>query len=111
MKKDKKKTRKVSVINFINGRFLTEEFVSKQLKLLALIVALIIIFISNNYSCIKKVAEIEQLKVQLQDVKHESQSLSAKLTSVSSPSQVKELLERRGLNLSGSTNPAFEIKK
>jgi len=111
MEKNKKEARKFSLIAIINGRLLTEESVSKQLKLLALIVVLIIIFISNNYSCTKKMAEIEQLKTQLREVKDESLILSTKLTSVCSPSQVKELLERRNINLSVSTSPAFEIQK
>ena len=111
MSGNKKKTRKISVKDVIDGRFLTENFVSKQLKLLLLIVVLIIVFISNSYSCMKKLAEIEQLKIELADVKYENLVLSTKLTSVSRHSQVKELLKQRGINLSNPTSPAFEIQK
>ena len=111
MKGNKKKTRKVSIKDVIDGRLLTEEFVSKQLKLLALIVVLLIIFISNSYSCMKKLTEIESLKAQLKDVKYEHLIISTKLTSSSSQSQIKGLLEQRGINLSGPTSPAYEIHK
>ena len=110
MDEDKKKTKKVSVKDVING-LPTEEFVSKHLKLLILIVGLIIIFISNGYSCKKKLAEIEELSAKLRDVKYENQVLITKWTSNSRQSQVKELLEQKGMNLSSPTSPAFEIRK
>jgi len=111
MEKNKKKTRKVSVKDVIDGRVLTEKFVSRQLKLLVLIVVLVIIFISNSYSCMKKLGEIEALNAQLKDVKYEHLVLSTKLTSGSRQSQVKELLAQKGINLSSPTSPAFEIRK
>ena len=111
MSEEKKKTRKVSVKDVIDGRLLMEKFVSKQLKLLVLIVVLIIIFISNSYSCMKKLAEIEQLKTELEDVKYESLVLSTELISVSRHTQVKVLLEQKVINLSNPTRPAFEIQK
>ena len=107
----KKGAGKFSIKKFIDGQVLTEEFVSKQLKLLVLIVGLIIVFISNNYACMKKLATIEALEVQLKDVEYEHLVLSAKLISISTQSQVKELLEQKGINLSSPTNPAFEISK
>jgi cell division protein FtsL len=111
MSKTKKKTRKVSVKSVIDGGILTEEFVSKQLKLLVLIVVLVIIFISNSYSCMKKLGEIEALSAKLKDVKYENLVLSTELTSGSRPSQIKVLLEQKGINLSSPTRPAFEIQK
>ena len=108
MEENKKKTKKLSVKNAING---LEGFVSKHLKLLVLIVGLTIIFISNGYSCKKKLAEIEELNAKLRDVKYENQVLITKWTSSSRHSQVKELLEQKGMNLSSPTSPAFEIRK
>ena len=111
MSENKKKAKKFSAKDVIDGGFLTENFVSKQLKLLVLIVILVVIFISNNYSCMKKLKDIETLNAQLTDVQYENLVLSKELTSGSRQSQVKELLERRGINLSSPTSPAYEIKK
>ena len=113
MSEKTEKTEKVSMKlkDIIDGRFLTENFISKQLKLLVLIVVLIVIFISNNYSCMKKLAEIELLKIELADVANETKVLSTKLTAVSRDFQVKEILKQRGINLSSPTSPAFEIQK
>jgi cell division protein FtsL len=108
---NKKKKKKVSVKDFVNGRFLTEDFVSRQLKLLVLIVVLIIMFISNNYSCMKKLTEIEELKARLKDVKYENLIISTELTSNSRQSQIEELLKDKGIELSGPTTPAMVIHK
>ncbi|GHT04972.1 hypothetical protein FACS189440_01430 [Bacteroidia bacterium] len=106
-----KKKKKVSAKGFLDGGILTEEFVTKQYKLLVLIVILIVIFISNGYSCMKKLTEIEALKERLKDVKYENLIISTELTSHSRQSQVEELLKAKGIELSGSTSPAMEIHK
>ena len=111
MSENKKRRRNLSVKKVIGGEFLIEKFVSKQLGLLVLIVVLVVIFISNSYSCMNKLSEIEALSTQLRDVKYENLVLSMQLTSSSRQSQVKGLLEQKGINLSSPTSPAFEIKK
>ena len=111
MSEEKKDIESYSFRDFLTGKFLTEKFVSKQLKLLVLIVILIVIFISNSYSCMKKLAEIEKLKTELEDVKNKSRDISATLTSDSRYSRVKALVDQKGINLSSPTTPAFEIQK
>ncbi|MDR1527211.1 MAG: hypothetical protein LBS46_06030 [Dysgonamonadaceae bacterium] len=111
MEKRKKKRKRYPFKEVIDGHFLTEEFVSNQLKLLVLIVVLIILFISNNYSCMKKLTEIETLKTQLKDVKCENLIISTELTSNSRQTQIEELLKMKGIELSSPTTPALEIQK
>jgi hypothetical protein len=101
----------MSIRDVISGSILTEDFVSRHLKLLTLIVVLIIIFISNSYSCMKKMKQVETLKVRLKDARYENLSIFMDLTSTSRQSQVEELLKERGINLSSPTDPAIEIKK
>jgi hypothetical protein len=110
MTKETKKRKKNSVTNLFRGDIL-EEIVLKQFCLMALIVSLIIIFISNDYYCKKKLTEIEDLKDSLKDVKYENLIILTELTSISRQSQVKELLKKNNIELAGSTTPAFEIKK
>jgi len=111
MSENKKKAWQEFIKSLIDGQFLTEEFVRNQLKLLVLIVALVIVFISNSYSCMNKLGEIEDLSVQLKNIKYENLSLSTVVTSGSRQSQVQNQLERKGINLSSPKNPAYEIKK
>ena len=102
---------KFSIKNFLVGNILTEDYVIKQSKLLVLIVFLFVIFISNGYSCMKKLTKIENLKAKLMDVKYENLVISTELTSNSRQSQVEALLEAKGIELSGSKSPALEIRK
>ena len=107
--KTKKKTKSLPYI--LSGGFLTEDFVIKQSGLLILIVVLIVIFISNGYSCQKKLTRIEDLKSELRDVKYENLVIATQLTSSSRQSQIEALLESKGIELSGPTTPAFELYK
>jgi hypothetical protein len=111
MRTEEKTKEKSSFWGIFRGDFLAEDFVIKQSGLLVLIVILIVIFISNGYSCQKKLTRIEDLKGELRDVKYESLVITTQLTSNSRQSQIEELLESKGIELSGPTTPAFEIYK
>ena len=112
MSEEGSKKKKKNIFKYIAiGDFLKEDFVIKQSKLLVLIVILVIIFISNGYSCMKKLSRIEELKTQLKDVKYENLVISTQLTSSSRQSQIEELLKKKQIDLSNPTTPAFEIYK
>lgn len=106
-----KKKKRFSINRILGGDILAEDFVIKQSKLLILIVFLIIIFISNRYSCAKKLTEIEDLQRQVMDVKYENLIISTELTTNSRQSQIESLLEKKGIELAGPKTPPFEIKK
>lgn len=110
-KKTAKKKKRFSLNHILGGEILAEEFVIKQSKLLILIVFLIIIFISNRYSCAKKMTLIEDLQSELMDVKYEHLIISTELTTHSRQSQIETLLERKGIELAGPKTPPYEIKK
>ncbi|MDL2224387.1 hypothetical protein LJB92_03640 [Bacteroidales bacterium OttesenSCG-928-M06] len=105
------KKRKNPFRYIIGGEILTEDFVIKQSKLIILIVILFIIFISNGYSCQKKLTQIEDLKAELHDVKYQNLVIATQLTSSSRQSQVEVLLAQKGIDLQGPRTPAYEIKK
>lgn len=105
------KKKKFSFSHILGGEILAEDFVIKQSKLLILIVFLVIIFISNRYSCAKKLTEIEDLKRKLEDVKYENLIISTELTTNSRLSQIELLLEKKGMDLKTQESPTYEIKK
>jgi hypothetical protein len=105
------KKKKLSVGSILGGEILKEDFVVKQSKLIILITFLFVLFISNRYSCLKKLTEINRLKTELRDIKYENLVISAQLTTNSRQSQIESLLKEKGLNLSGSKIPAYEIHK
>ena len=112
---EKKKKKKGEIINsfwkFIRGEGLANEAVIRQNGFLGFIALLIVIYISNGYSCMKKLSEIDELKSQLKDVKYENLVILTELTSNSRLSQVEDLLEKKGIELKVSNSPAFEIYK
>ncbi len=105
------KKKKVSIGSILGGDILKEDFVVKQSKLIILITFLFVLFISNRYSCLKKLTEIDRLKTELKNVKYENLVISTQLTTNSRQSQIEILLEEKGLNLAGSKSPAYEIHK
>lgn len=105
------KKKKISLSHILGGGILAEDFVIKQSKLLILIVFLIVIFISNRYSCAKKMTQIEDLKKKLEDVRYENLIISTELTTNSRLSQIELLLEQKGIDLKIPESPTYEIKK
>lgn len=88
---------------------LSKDFFLKNLKTIGLIILLILININNRYSCQKQIAEIENLKKQLQDTRFEALTRSSELIGISRPSQVKALVKRQGINIEESNKPAYYL--
>jgi len=108
-KKGKKK--RPSLLYILSGGILKEGFIVKHTKLLVFIVALLFIFISNRYSCLLKLREIDRLQRELQDVKQESVTLSGQLTGSNRLSQMEELVKKYGLDLEAPTSPPYILHK
>ena len=109
--KQPKKKKKISFVNILGGDILKEDFVVKQSKLIIMIACCFILSIGNRYSCLKKITRIEDLKKDLKELKYENLVLLTKLTANSRLSQIEALIESKGLNLSGSNSPTYEIEK
>lgn len=56
----------------LGGDFLTAQMLRRQIGVILLCVVFIIIYISNRYSCQKKMLEIDRLNIELQDAKYKS---------------------------------------
>ncbi|MDR0413398.1 MAG: hypothetical protein LBH61_06335 [Dysgonamonadaceae bacterium] len=110
MSTETKKKKENLVRSLFRGDIL-EEIVIKQFYLMALIVTLIVVLISNDYYCKKKLLEIDDLKTTLTDVKYENLIILTELTSIGRQSQIKERLKQNNMELTSPTTPAFEIKK
>ncbi|GHT00936.1 hypothetical protein AGMMS49525_00410 [Bacteroidia bacterium] len=105
------KKKKNTFRSILGGEMLTDQFLVQQWKLMVWIVVLVIILISNDYACRKKMTQIELLKTELQDVQYENLDLRTQLTKVSRQSRLKELLIRNHIELTEAKIPAYEIKK
>ena len=79
--------------------------------MIILIVGLLIFYISNRYTCIIKLREIDRLQVQLKELQSEAVTTSVRLTSNTRPSQVEELVKRLGLDIEKAKTPPYKLKK
>jgi hypothetical protein len=111
IEKTTKKREKSFISRVLGGDIWTEDFIARQSKLIILVVVLILIFISNRYSCAKKLTEIEDLNLKLKNVTYENLIISTDLTTHSRQSQIEVLLKTKGIELEASKTPAFEIRK
>jgi hypothetical protein len=103
--------KKFSWRDLLNGKFLTEESIRRQSKLLFLIFCLILVFISNRYYCSKKLTEMDNLKNELVRLKNEQVDLTSRLTRISRQAQIEELLKDKGIELTKNNTTVYEIHK
>lgn len=102
---------KKNIMHVLGGTILTEDFFLKNTRFMLVVFIIMVFYISNRYSCISKMAEIESLKKELKDVKYESLTISSDLTGVSRQTQVQTLIGKNGLDLQTPSVPAYKIKK
>lgn len=101
---------KKNVMHVVGGTILTEDFFLKNTRFMLVAFVIIVLYISNRYSCISKLAEIESLRKELQDAKYESLTISSELVGISRQSQVQRLLEKNNADLITPTEPVYKIK-
>ncbi|MDR3058921.1 MAG: FtsL-like putative cell division protein [Dysgonomonas sp.] len=102
---------KKKIMYILGGTVLTEDFFWKNARFIITVFIIIVLYISNRYSCIEKMAKIERLQRELKDAKYESLTISAQLMGVSRESKVEDLVQRNGVDLKQTTEPTYKIKK
>ena len=107
----KEKKKRPSFLYILSGGILKEGFVVRHTRLIVFVVALLFFFISNRYSCLLKLREIDKLQQELQDVKQESVAISGELTGGNRLSQMEELVKKHGLDLEAPQSPPYILHK
>lgn len=82
----------ITLRNILVGDMLTAGFVKRQIWLIVIITAFIIVYISNRYSCQQSQIKIDDLTKELQDAKFRAMSSNSELTGLSRESKVLEML-------------------
>ncbi|MBR4389872.1 MAG: hypothetical protein IKT00_11910 [Prevotella sp.] len=94
----------------LGGDILTADLLRRQIWLILLIVAFIIVYVANRYSCQKSMLEINRLNKELVDTKYKMLSLSSVLTERCRESHVMMLLrENNDTTLHTSDQPPYII--
>lgn len=94
----------------LGGNILAEDVLVKNTRFIFLIIAILILSISNRYSCIEKMRKIEKLQRELKDAKHESLSISSRLIGVSREARVEDLVRKKGVDIQLNTEGVYKIK-
>lgn len=100
-----------SFVHVFGGNILTEDFFSKNLTFIIVLVVVMLLFISQRYTVLQNIAEMERLKVELKDAKFESLNISSDLTELSRQSQIEKMVEQAGLGLETANEPVYKIHK
>lgn len=100
-----------SFVHVFGGNVLTEHFFSRNMTFIVILVVVMILFINHRYIVIKRISEMEKLKVELKDAKFESLNISSDLTEASRQGYIERMLEQSGLDLKVTNEPVYLIKK
>ncbi len=93
----------------LSGTFISESLILRDIRYSVLIALLAVIFIANRFNAERVEREIIVLEQEVRDMRSESLSVSAALSSVSRQSEITELVKERGLGLQELREPPFRI--
>lgn len=96
--------------SILGGEILTSDLLRRQIPLLALLVVLTIVYISNRYSFQQEMIEIDRLKKELTDIRYDALTRSSELTEKSRRSHVEEYVSQGESTLQTATQPPYLIK-
>lgn len=101
-----------SLRRILAGEFLFAAMMRRHIGLILIIVAFIIVYISNRYSCQNALIEIDRLEKELVDAKYKALSSSSELTEMCRESRVLEMLKHsKDSMLMVPKQPPYIIKK
>ena len=83
--------------DILNGSILKKKFIQKHYGLFILIAFLIFVYIDNRFYCETQISKEVKLKQQLKDIKFESLTISAQLTTLNRRTYVMNYINEKGL--------------
>jgi hypothetical protein len=109
MKVNKKKSKGSVMKRLISGTYISETLILNNIRYVALVFLLAIIYISNRFQAERIERETGVLEQEVRDLRAEALSTSAELMTVSRQSEVYRMVKERGLGLQELREPPFRI--
>jgi hypothetical protein len=106
-----KQKSKIRIKELIDGTFLVRENMLRQLPFLLFLTFLGVVYIANRFHAEHMVREINDLKVEVRNLRSEQITITSELMNISRPSEVAALVESKGLNLKESVEPPKKMKR
>lgn len=110
MTAEQKKKRRRTLKQWIDGDILTA-LLARQAGMIALVAALVIVYVGNRYAFQQEQVQIQMLRARLNDVKYEALARSSELMEKSRESNIQKYIVEQGSELEASTKPPVVIKK
>ncbi len=110
MAEQEKNTKKrTGVKSFIGGTILTDERITRQVPFILFLVGMGILLITNRNWSERTLRKIEVLQEELNELRSESVTLSAKLMDASRPSEVVKKVKEAGIGLEERVRPPQKL--
>lgn len=111
-KKKKKKKKRGGILNTImGGRLFANDFVRRNIPLIALIVFYSFIYVSNRYEYERELKQIEVLTKKRDTLKNNLLTLKSEFSSKSRETALENILKNRDSELETTKKPMYTIKK
>lgn len=114
-KKDKDAKEKFSVIDeelksfsfkqIIDGTLLTRKSVIRQLPFMLFLSLLAVLYIANRYNAMRITRQVNELQIEIRELRARSITIAAELMNMSRQSQVARMVQEKGLELKESVTP------
>lgn len=98
-----------SFVHVFGGSVLTEGIFVRNIGFIIALVIVTLLFISQRYTVLHNISEIEQLQSELKDAKYESLEISSELTEAGRQENIEKRILERGLELTIPADPVFRI--
>jgi hypothetical protein len=109
--REEKLQQKLRVKELIDGTFLVRENMIRQLPYVLFLTFLGVIYIGNRFHAEKMVRQINDLKIEVDNLRTEQITITSELMNISRPSAVAALVESKGLGLKESLEPPKKLKR
>lgn len=94
----------------IEGRLVSADFFVRNWLKIFVILAMVLVYITNRYSCQRSMEQIRQLHNRLDIVQTESYRVRGEYMGRIRESQMRQQLDSVGLDLSVQTKPPYRVK-
>lgn len=99
-----------SFVHVFGGSVLTEDYFLRNMRFILVLVVVVIFFISQRYTMLQRMSDIERLQHELNDVKYEALTISSSLTEASRQGEIERRVEEAGLELKVTNEPVYYIE-
>jgi len=107
--KSKNSKKSSGMISFIGGTILTDNRITKQIPFLLFLAFLGLVLITNRNWSERTIRQIEVLQDELDELRSESITMSAKLMDASRPSEVAKKVEEANIGLQEPVKPPQKL--